>query len=90
MSGELSLMEPQAALFEDSINYRIEWDDRLSSTREIFDKGGKIVHYGSGSIEVSSYDNAKDIFYDCRDDMDFIGVRLIKINHDGNESIYDF
>jgi hypothetical protein len=90
VAGELGLLESQSAMDEEASDYRVEWDDRLSSTREIFKKGGKIIHYGSGSMEVSGYDNARDIFCDYRDDMDFIGVRLIKINNDGNESIYDF
>ena len=50
--------------------------------------GGKIEHYGSGSRNVSGFDNAWDVFNYYRDNPDFIGVRLIRIDSNGNESIY--
>jgi len=50
--------------------------------------GGIIEHYGLGSRDVSGFDNAWDVFNDYRDNPDLIGVRLIKIDSDGNESVY--
>ena len=48
----------------------------------------KIEHYGPGSRDVIGYDNAWDMFNNYRYNPDFIGVRLIRIDSDGNESVY--
>jgi hypothetical protein len=50
--------------------------------------GGIIGHYGPGSRDVSGFDNAWDVNIDYGDSPDFIGVRLIRIDTDRNESIY--
>ncbi len=73
---------------EDSYGYRVEWDDQTTSVREMIRNGMKIEHYGSGSRDVSGFNNAWDMFNDYRDNPDFIGVRLIKIDSNGNENIY--
>jgi hypothetical protein len=83
-------LESSATPEADSYGYRVEWDDQTTSVREMVNNGGKIDHYGSGSKGVSGFDNAWDIFNDYRDDPDFIGVRLIRIDSDGNESVYAF
>ena len=46
------------------------------------------TRHGSGSRNVSGFDNAWDVFNDYRDNPDYIGVRLIRIDSDGSESIY--
>lgn len=81
-------LESSATPEEDLYDYRIEWDDRTTSVREMVRNGGIIEHYGAGSREVSGFDNAWDIFNDYKHNPDFIGVRLIKIDSNGNESIY--
>jgi hypothetical protein len=63
-------------------------DDQTTSVKEMIKNGGKFENYGSCSRDVSSFDNAWDVFNDYRDNPDFIGVRLIRIDSNGNESIY--
>ena len=88
MGRKMRFLESSATPEEDSYGYRVEWDDRVSSVKETFNNGGKIEHYGPGSRDVSGFDNAWDMFNDYRDSPYFIGVRLIRIDLDGNESIY--
>lgn len=80
--------ESSATLEEDSYKYRIEWDDKIEYVYAAVGNGGKVEHYGRGSREVSGFDNAWDVFNEYKDNPDFIGVRLIRIDWDGNESIY--
>lgn len=46
---------------------------------EMFKKGGKVEHYGSGSRDVAGFANAWDLFNDYQHSSDFIGLRLIKL-----------
>lgn len=80
--------ESPATPEQDSCRYRVEWNDQTTSVKEMVRNGGKIEHYGPGSKDVSGFDNAWDVFNDYRDSPDFIGVRLIKIDAYGNESVY--
>jgi len=88
MGRGMRFLESSVTPEEDSYGYRIEWDDQTTSVREMFRNGGKIEHYGSGSRDVSGFDNAWDMFNDYRENPEFIGVRLIRIDSDGNESVY--
>jgi hypothetical protein len=88
MGRGMRFLESSATPEEDSYGYRVEWDDQTTSVREIIRNGGKIEHYGSGSRDISGFDNAWDVFNYYRDNPDFIGVRLIRIDSNGNESIY--
>jgi len=88
MGRGMRFLESSATPEEDSYGYRVEWDDQTTSVREMIRNGGEIEHYGSGSRVVSGFDNAWDVFNDYRDNPDFIGVRLIRIDSNGNESIY--
>ena len=88
MARGTRFLESSATPEEDSYGYRVEWDDRTTSIKEMIRNGGEIEHYGSGSLDVSGFDNAWDMFNKFRDNPDLIGVRLIKIDSDGNESVY--
>lgn len=81
-------LESSETLDEDSYGYRVEWDDQTTSVKEIFNNGGRVEHYGFGSRDVTGFDNAWDLFNNYRNSPDYIGVRLIRIDSDGNESIY--
>ena len=39
-------------------------------------------------LNVSDFDNAWVLFNDYKNDLDFIGLRLIKIDFYGNETVY--
>ena len=88
MGRGMRFLESSGTPEDDSYGYRVEWDDRTTSIKEMVNNGGKIEHYGPGSRYVSGFDNAWDVFNDCRDNLDLIGVRLIRIDSDGNERIY--
>jgi hypothetical protein len=88
MARGMRYLESSATPEEDSYRYRVKWDDQTTSVKEMIKNGGKIEHYGPGSRDVSGFDNAWDVFNDFRDNPDFIGVRLIRIDSDGNESIF--
>jgi hypothetical protein len=88
MGKGMRFLESSATPEEDSYGYRVEWDDRTTSIREMSRNGGKIENYGPGSRDVSGFDNAWDMFNDYRDNPYLIGVRLIRIDSDGNESVY--
>lgn len=88
MGRGMRFLESSATPEEDSYGYRIEWDDQVTSVREMIRYGRDIEHYGPGSRDVSGFDNAWDIFNNYRESPDFKGVRLIKIDSNGNESIY--
>ena len=88
MGKGLSFLESSATPEEDSYEYRVEWDDSLSSSAEMIKNGFKVEHYGSGSREVSGFDNAWDVFNYYSDNPDYIGVRLIRIDSEGNEIVY--
>lgn len=81
-------LESSATEEEDSYEYRVEWDDHISVDYDYDERRAKTEHYGSGSRDVSGFDNAWDVFNDYRDDSDYIGVRLIKIDSNGSESVY--
>ncbi len=80
-------LESSSTPEQDSYDYRVEWDDQTTSAREMVRNGGTIEHYGPGSRNASDYDNAWDIYNNYRDNPDFIGVRLIRIDSDGNEKV---
>ena len=86
MGRSMRYLESSATPEQDSYGYRVEWDDSTTSVREMVRNGVEIEHYGPGSRDVSGFDNAWDVFNDYRDNPDFRGVRLIKIDSDGNES----
>ena len=88
MGRSTRYLESSATPEQDSYGYRVEWDDRTTSVREMIRNGGEIEHYGPGSRDVSGFDNAWDVFNNYRDNPDFRGVRLIEIDSDGNESVY--
>lgn len=81
-------LESSATPEEDSYRYRVEWDDQTTSVKEMVYNGGVLEHYGFGSIDVSGFDNAWDVYNDYAASPYFKGVRLIKIDSNGNESIY--
>jgi len=87
MGKGMRFLESAATPEEESYRYRVEWDDQTTSVREMIINEKELEHYGPGSRDVSGYDNAWDVFNDYRDNPDFIGVRLIKIDSSGNESI---
>lgn len=81
-------LESSATEEEDSYEYRVEWDDIITVDYDYAERSVKTEHHGSGSRDVSGFDNAWDVFNDCRDNPDFVGVRLIKIDSNGSESVY--
>lgn len=86
MSRDMRFRESPATPEEDSYKYRIEWDDSISSVDEIVTTG-EIKHFGSGSQDVSGYDNAWDVYNRCKKNTSLIGVRLVRIDADGNRTI---
>ena len=92
MSRGMRFRETPATPEEDSYDYRVEWDGRLSSAEESFASyktTGKleVKNYGPGLRTFSGLDNAWDLFCDLRDNPDYIRVRLIQIDKDGNERV---
>ncbi len=81
-------LETSATEKEDSYSYRVEWDDQITGSYDRTEGRIKIEHHGSGSRNVSGFDNAWDVFNDYCDDPDYRGVRLIQIDSDGSERIY--
>ena len=75
-------LESSATEEEDSYEYRVEWDDCITVDYAYGERKAKTEHHGSGSRD------AWDVFNDYRDNPDFVGVRLIKIDSNGSESIY--
>lgn len=80
--------ETSATEAEDSYSYRVEWDDYITVDYDWNERCMKTDHHGSGSRDVSGFDNAWDVFNDYRDEPDYKGVRFIQIDADGNESVY--
>ncbi len=81
-------LESSATEEEDSYRYRVEWDDIITVDYDCVERRVKTEHHGSGSRDVSGFDNAWDAFNDCRDDPSFVRVRLIKIDSNGSECVY--
>lgn len=81
-------LESSATEEEDSYGYRVEWDDCVTADYDYSEGKIKVTHNGSGSRDVSGFDNAWDVFNDYRDNPDYVGVRLIQISDDGSESVY--
>ena len=81
-------LESSATEEEDSYKYRVEWDDYITVDFDLNDRTMKSEHHGAGSRNVSGFDNAWDVFNDYRDNPDYIGVRLIRIDSNGVESVY--
>ena len=77
-------MESPATPEEDSYNYRVEWEDR-TCMREWFSKGGPIEHFGPGSEEFSSYDNAWDRYCDLKESVDYKGVNIVRLGRNDSE-----
>ncbi|MCD7918732.1 MAG: hypothetical protein LUG45_01375 [Clostridiales bacterium] len=88
MARSIRYLESSATPEEDSYGYRIEWDDISVVDFDMTERKAKIKHFGPGSRSVSGFDNAWDVFNDYRDNPDYRGVRLIRIDSDGNERIY--
>ena len=67
--------------YENSFNYRIEWDDCINATFAD-DLSTIIDHDGPRSMECSDYDYAWDEFEYYRSNVNptYIRVRLIRIN----------
>lgn len=87
MGRSIRYLESSATPEEDSYDYRVEWDDKLGDynfqTREL-------EHYGAGSrCFTKDFDNAWDCFCDLCDNPNYRGIRLIKIDSNGNESVRD-
>lgn len=81
-------LESSATEEEDSYEYRVEWDDQISVKYDLNEQCVKTEHYGPGSINIPGFDNAWDVFNDYKENFDFVGVRLIKIDANGTENVY--
>lgn len=81
-------LESSATEEEDSYEYRVEWDDYITVKYDLDEQRVKTKHYGPGSRDISGFDNAWNNFNDCRDDPDYVRVRLIKIDPNGSENVY--
>lgn len=81
-------LESSATEEEDSYGYRVEWDDCIVTDFDRVERKFRTIHKGSGKREVSGFDNAWDVFNDYSDSLDYIGVRLIQVFHDGSERVY--
>lgn len=80
MGRGMRFRETPATPDEDSYTYRVEWDARIHIV------GGKVKNDGPGSRSFNGFDNAWDVYCDRLDDPDYIRVRLIQIDKDGNET----
>lgn len=87
MGRNTRFLESSATAEENSYDYRVEWDDVLGD----YDYETRVLeHKGPGSHDFPhDYDNAWDCFCDLRNNPNYIGVRLIKIDSDGNSWITD-
>ena len=81
-------LESSATEQEDSYEYRVEWDDYITVDYDWYEQCMKTEHHGPNSRNVFGFDNAWDVFNDYRDNPDYRGVRLIRIDSEGIESIY--
>lgn len=81
-------LESSATTEEDSYEYRVEWDDYITVDYDWNESVMKAEHHGAGSVNVSGFDNAWDVFNDYRDNPNYKGVRLIRIDSSGVESLY--
>ena len=88
MSRKTGYLESSATVEENSYNYRVEWDDYITSRYDNEEWCIKCEHHGSGFREVSGFDNAWDMFNDYKEDIDYKGVKLIQIDSDGIEGVY--
>ena len=88
MGSGTRYLESSATEKEDSYRYRVEWDDYITADYDRKEGRIKIEHHGCGYRDVSGFDNARDVFNDYRDHPDYKGVRLIRIDSDGSESVY--
>ena len=87
MSRSTRYLESSATEEENSYDYRVEWDDKLGNynfqTREL-------EHSGPGAEWFfKDFDNAWDCFCYKRNNPNYIGLRLIQIDANGNESVRD-
>lgn len=81
-------LESPATEEEDSYNYRVEWDKHETSDYDFSERKLNVTDFGSGSEDISGFDNAWDMFNDLRDSPDYHGIRLIRISSDGTEVEY--
>ncbi|SFP74632.1 hypothetical protein SAMN04487928_10779 [Butyrivibrio proteoclasticus] len=72
--------ESPATEEEDSYGYRIEWNNYYPK----MDGNG----LGPGSMPGGGFDNAWEQFTKMREGIKYSGVKLIKIDKDGNETVY--
>ena len=88
MGRGVRFRESSATEEEDSYDYRVEWDDYITTYYDSLKQSIELEHHGSGTRDVSGFDNAWDVYNDYRDNPDYIGVRLIRIDSNGNEIVY--
>ena len=88
MGRGLRFLESSATTEEDSYGYRVEWDNHIVVDYDRNKQCMITIKHGSGERNVSGFDNAWDVFNDYCDNPDYIGVKLIRIDSDGSESIY--
>ena len=87
MGRSTRYLESSATDEENSYDYKVEWDDVLGfhnfNTR-------KFTHCGPGSMYfLKDFDNVWDCFCDLRSNPNYIGIRLIQIDSNGNEWVRD-
>lgn len=88
MRKSTGYLESSSTEEEDSYSYRVEWDDHVSPIEESVSPSADLEHDGPGSEEITGLDNAWDAFNSYRKNMDYRGVRLIRIDDSGNEEVY--
>lgn len=87
MSRSTRYLESSATEEENSYDYRVEWDDKLGDYNF---QTHELERQGAGSRYFSKdFDNAWDCFCDTCNNPNYIGVRLIQIDSNGNEWIRD-
>ena len=87
MGRSTRYLESSATNEENSYDYRVEWDDKFGDYNF---KTCELTHHGPGSRYFSrDFDNAWDCFCDLCNIPDYIGVRLIQIDSNGNEWVRD-
>jgi len=80
--------ESPATPEEDSYDYRLEWDDYIRFEDDFRAGTSKAFHCGPGSSKCDCFDHAWDAFKDMEGEFGYKGVRLIRIDKSGNETIY--
>lgn len=89
MREEEKISKSSVTESENSYTYRIEWEDYITEDYDWSRNSMKTIHYGSGSRNIDSLNNARDVYNEYKDDSDYKGVRLIRIDSNGLESVYE-